>query len=205
LEHAYLLELFCKKLSEAIAAMRMRQQALRAFFIDELTGLPDARYLYSNVEQELAKAKHDKSQLSLLALDLDEFKRINKQYGFQAGDQVLRTAAIALRNSCRETDTLVRYAGNEFITVLRNTGPLEAQILMSRLQHVIANLKPRLETTTRVAVRLNVGHSSYPDDGNTLEELLSQAERRMYDNGIKHSRKVSRPLRKRVGKQPDLS
>src|SRR5262249_26871028 len=105
---------------------------------DSLTGLGNARHLMALLERELQAARYRSYPLSLLLLDLDNFKAVNDQYGHLKGDEVLQTVAERLQSSVREGTTVCRYAGDEFVVVLPETTREEAAVVAARLEGCIA-------------------------------------------------------------------
>src|SRR3981081_1213496 len=94
---------------------------------DPLTALPNTRFMFMHLTRELARAERLKAEVSLLVMDLDNFKEINDTYGHHVGDRALRDIAGVLRAGIRPYDICVRYAGDEFIVVLSGCGGEEAE------------------------------------------------------------------------------
>ena len=101
---------------------------------DELTGLPNRRSWDEELRREIARARRSGDTLSLVLLDLDRFKEFNDEHGHQAGDALLREAAIAWRMDIRVTDFLARYGGEEFALLLPSCPPPEALAIIERLR-----------------------------------------------------------------------
>ncbi|MHB8292979.1 MAG: diguanylate cyclase, partial [bacterium] len=112
LEHAV------KELSITLDNARMHQKLNKLSITDELTGLYNRRYLNEFLEREFNLAKRHNTQLSLLMMDIDNFKHVNDFYGHQLGDEVLRTVGQIIKDSIRSTDFGARYGGEEFTVVL---------------------------------------------------------------------------------------
>lgn len=201
-DHARIMEVVSQQISESVFNALVYEQTREDSLTDPLTGLPNSRYLYIFLEQELARARRQGHSLSLLVLDLDGFKGINDNFGHQAGDQALREIGTLLRRTLRDSDTVIRYAGDEFIVVLPHTGLLEAQVLMSRLQDTLDQTEIDLNGAARLRAGLSAGCSCYPEEGNTMEDLIVRADRRMYDN--KRFRQQEIMPASRSGKQCEL-
>jgi GGDEF domain-containing protein len=95
------------------------QQAENSATTDYLTGLPNARSLFLQLDRELARCKRDNSTLTVMVSDMDGFKQINDRFGHLEGNRVLRLFAQALKDSCREYDYVARMGGDEFVVMPR--------------------------------------------------------------------------------------
>ena len=147
---------------------------------DPLTALPNTRFMFMHLTQELARAKRLKSDVTLLVMDLDDFKAINDTYGHQVGDCALRDVATVLKSLIRDYDVCVRYAGDEFIVVLATCGREEGERRRLDLQRAIDNLtlKPRPGQIVKLAI--SAGAAVFPEDGESHEMLVATADSRMY-------------------------
>lgn len=148
---------------------------------DQLTGLPNRRYLSEWLATALAGAQRAGRELHLLYLDLDGFKGVNDRLGHEAGDQVLQVTAARLRSTLRASDFVARIGGDEFIVALPDTGePPSIKKLIERLE---ANLNvaplPELEDG---AVSASIGAACYPTDATSVAGLFAVADRAMYEN-----------------------
>ena len=103
----------------ALAFERTQESALT----DNLTGLPNSRFMYSFFDQERSRAERYGYPLVLMMMDLDGFKKINDTYGHHVGDEILRRVAETLRACMRSGDLLIRYAGDEFVALLHRATP----------------------------------------------------------------------------------
>jgi diguanylate cyclase (GGDEF)-like protein len=134
------------------------------------------------VEQDLGallgSAVRDMRRVSLLYIDLDDFKRVNDTFGHWAGDQVLRAFAARLQDCLRVEDLLGRIGGDEFVALVQEGGTEEVDDVAERIRAI--GDEPHLIDGRRIRVRASVGVASLPGDGRTLIELLQVADRRMY-------------------------
>src|SRR5207237_10278914 len=115
------------------------EQAQEDSLTDPLTGLPNNRVMFLHLSRELARADRLNAEVSLMVLDLDDFKEINDTFGHHIGDRALREVASVLRTAIRPYDICVRYAGDEFIVVLSGCGRDEAENTRVELQQTVDN------------------------------------------------------------------
>ncbi len=158
------------------------EQAQEDSLTDPLTSLPNRRSMFARLTHELARAERLQSQLALIVLDIDEFKRINDSYGHHVGDQALREVADALRAALRQYDLCVRFAGDEFIVVISDCPRDNAELKRAELQERIAAIEIEVRQGHRLALSASAGAAVFPDDGTTYEALLADADRRMYQD-----------------------
>lgn len=147
---------------------------------DLLTDLPN-RFLFTDFfEKALASCKRTNSKLALLFIDLDHFKPINDGLGHEAGDAVLQSVAQRLTSSIRSSDIVARYSGDEFVAIIQNVSELNNIIRISE-KLINAINEPYLVGGKKVFCGASIGISVYPDDGTTIEMLLSRADQAMYE------------------------
>lgn len=142
---------------------------------DFLTGLANRRQAEELIELELLRFQRYKEQFSVLMLDLDHFKQINDQYGHSVGDQVLREVSLRLSRALRESDSLARWGGEEFMALAPATSLAQAEQLAERLRQALKNqaLADNLYITMSVGIAVS-------EPGDTVEQLVSRADRAMY-------------------------
>ena len=172
-------------IANAVEFERTQEQSLT----DVLTGLPNRRYLDRQFAQELARAQRQQGRLSLLVLDMDRFKQINDGFGHQAGDRALKEVAHILRSSLRVYDVCARFAGDEFVLVLGECDPAQAERRRQELQSAIAALPFVPARGQQVQLAVSIGAASFPEDGHTVDDMMAVADRRMYAD--KASRKTT--------------
>jgi diguanylate cyclase (GGDEF)-like protein/PAS domain S-box-containing protein len=146
---------------------------------DALTGLPNRLLLQDRFSQAIAQADRTQTQVALLFLDLDNFKTINDSLGHAVGDLFLKEIATRLRDCLRESDTICRQGGDEFLMVLGNQDSADAStpLLNKLLSHVNA---PFMVDGHELASSASIGVAVYPDDGQDFETLLQKADTAMY-------------------------
>lgn len=147
---------------------------------DPLTGLPNRNLYTERLERAIQRARRSGNPLGLMFVDLDKFKPINDEFGHEAGDFVLKTVAERLAHIMRESDTVARIGGDEFVVVLENLDHWESAAIVAK--KIIAAFAAPIKLTTgeHVHVGGSIGISLYPDDGQTQDELTRAADAAMY-------------------------
>jgi diguanylate cyclase (GGDEF)-like protein/PAS domain S-box-containing protein len=146
---------------------------------DALTGLPSLRLCKDRLDRSLADSRRRKQKSVVMFLDLDGFKLINDQYGHGHGDTVLKTTADRVKAVLRETDTVARIGGDEFVIILSNASDLTAtsQIATILIEQIS---QPIQIESDEITVSASIGIAVFPDDGLTAEDLIRQADQSMY-------------------------
>jgi diguanylate cyclase (GGDEF)-like protein len=168
----------------ALTFERTQESALT----DNLTGLPNSRYMHSFFDQERSRAERHGYPLVLMMMDLDGFKRVNDTYGHHVGDEILRRVAYIARNHLRSGDTLIRYAGDEFVAVLHRATPEMVIDLRNRLQAAVDNFAHEVRPGRVARVGISIGHATYGQDGTAIDELMEMADQRMYEDKFARKR-----------------
>jgi diguanylate cyclase (GGDEF)-like protein/putative nucleotidyltransferase with HDIG domain len=177
-DHLRLLLAVSGKMALAIENALKYQQAESSATTDYLTGLPNARSLFLQLDRELARCKRDKISLTLMVCDMNGFKKINDRFGHLEGNRVLRLFAQALKDSCREYDYVARMGGDEFVVIAPG---LQADAAAHKVEQIRPLARQAgFEVCGEEILSLSVGVAVSPDDGNDAEQLLTQADRRMY-------------------------
>ncbi len=163
----------------AVANRRLRQAALT----DPLTGLPNRRYAMERLEQEWSAATRNQRTFTVMMVDIDRFRSVNDAFGHDAGDQVLRHVAMALRKAARSEDVICRLGGEEFLVVSPDT-PLPAAIrLAERLRQAVCSAAPQPGASAQpLSVSIGVAERSptmlKPDELlKAADEVLFHAQR----------------------------
>jgi len=195
-DHLRILLAISSKMALAIENAVKYQQAENSATTDYLTGLPNARSLFLQLDRELARCKRDNSSLTVMVGDMDGFKQINDRFGHLEGNRVLRLFAQALKDSCREYDYVARMGGDEFVVVAPG---LPADVATKKADQLRGLAKQAgVEVCAEDILSLSVGQAVYPTDGQDAEELLAEADRRMY------MEKQQQPARKNRRLHPRL-
>ena len=175
-----------RALNESVAKLEELAQ------IDFLTGLLNRRAFMELANREVANSIRYKQPLSLMLFDIDHFKRINDRYGHGTGDRVLTEVAKAVSNTCRESDLICRWGGEEFVVLLQSATPDEAKLLATRMRETIQSLDMKSAAGDTIATTASFGFISYdgyqetselnmPENADRLLELLlNKADGAMY-------------------------
>jgi len=147
---------------------------------DSLTGLYNHRMFYERLTDELNRARRYDSPLTVVLVDLDNFKSVNETKGHQFGDHLLVKCAERLREDLRQTDILCRYGGDEFGIILTATGQKDAQVMMSRITNDIQRLGAKEDAPANFG--MSFGLSSFPEDDDTVRPLVKIADDRLLLN-----------------------
>jgi len=148
---------------------------------DELTSLYNRRHLMSRLTQEVAVAKRHSYCLSLIMVDVDQFKCYNDMNGHQQGDMILQLLAKRLRDCTRAGDLVARYGGEEFAVVMRKADKATALQQAERLRSEIAGHSfPNEDTQPDGRLTISLGVASLPTDARNMEELIKKADAELY-------------------------
>lgn len=166
---------FVKDLSEAVEA---RQRIEQLAFNDPLTGLPNRLRLNERLEFSIELARREGTRFAVLFIDIDRFKHINDSLGHVFGDRVLIEVARRIQQCLRQVDTLARLGGDEFLILLHHVGRCEAETVARRLLESIA--RPFEFDGLKFSLSCSIGIALYPEDGETLDDLVKNADSAMY-------------------------
>ncbi len=148
---------------------------------DGLTDLFNHRYFQEQIRQYVNNCKRYNNEFSLIIIDIDFFKKFNDNFGHQSGDAVLRQVASTLKRNVRATDIVCRYGGEEMSIILPNTSEDEAFSTAQKICERVAQHKFKLANGKETNVTISLGVSTFPQDGNDAETIISQADKRLYD------------------------
>jgi diguanylate cyclase (GGDEF)-like protein len=162
-------------------------QLLHLSRTDSLTGLYNHRTFYERLGEELKRAKRYKSPLSIVLIDLDNFKSVNDTNGHQFGDYLLVKCAEWLHGELRETDVICRYGGDEFGVILPETSGADAGAMMTRLADTFRKFGPR--EGAPASFGMSFGLAAHPEDDGTVMRMVKVADKRLLMN--KHERHES--------------
>ncbi|MDD5044449.1 MAG: diguanylate cyclase [Candidatus Omnitrophica bacterium] len=139
--------------------------------LDGLTGLYNHRHFYEVLPREIERAERYKQALSLLMIDLDDFKKFNDTNGHLAGDKLLQDLSEVLIKAVRSADMVFRYGGEEFTVICPQTSKQQVVEVAKRIFNLAREKLP---------VTMSVGLSAYPDDGKNVQEVVTKADYAMY-------------------------
>ena len=158
---------------------RAEQQVYQLAHYDNLTGLPNRALLRDRLGQAISDAKRRDARLAVLFMDLDRFKTVNDSLGHETGDKLLQAVAMRLRENMRDSDTISRQGGDEFLLILRDVADA----------HAVAHLAEKLQETIsggytvgghELHITPSIGISLFPDDATDIDSLIRNADAAMY-------------------------
>lgn len=190
------LDKLIKALNESSTKLQIQQSQIfrktkmlkRMASIDQLTKIPNRSIFMDRLENAIKLAKRNSAELVVIFIDLNDFKPVNDNYGHQIGDILLVQFADRLTSCIRESDSLARYGGDEFILMLTNvTGK-------ARLTEIVANLRRTVSAPyeikdKQIEISVSIGLAAYPADGSDSDELLTVADHNMYKEKREYKRK----------------
>ena len=185
-DHLRVLLAISSKVAMSIENAVKYQQAESSATLDYLTQLPNARSLFLHLDHEVSRCKRTDSSVAVMVCDLDGFKQINDRFGHLEGNRLLHLFAQRLKETCREYDYVARMGGDEFVIVAPGLKPDNA-LQKVEVAIEIATRSGR-EVCGEDVISLSAGLAVYPDDGEDPEELLAEADRRMYVMKQEHHR-----------------
>lgn len=195
-DHLRILLAVSSKMALAIENAKKYEQAESSAVTDFLTGLPNARSLFLQLDREMARCKRDNNTLTVMVADLDGFKQINDRFGHLEGNRVLRLFAHSLQETSREYDYVARMGGDEFVVIAPGLTP-EAAARKAEQMRDLAQQAGK-EICNEDILSLSVGKAIYPEDGMDAEKILSEADKRMYLQKRSQSSPKNRRLYPRV-------
>lgn len=146
---------------------------------DQLTGIPNRNLFYDHLNLAIANAKRFDVQTAILLLDIDNFKRINDSLGHEFGDQLIKQVAERFRPCLKETDTMARMGGDEFVFIISDISNVHSAVTIAH--EIFKALKIPFRVNNReIYITASIGISFYPTDGEDMEDLVKNADTAMY-------------------------
>jgi two-component system cell cycle response regulator len=180
-EDAKTLASFATQASVAIENVLLHREAQRLSITDGLTGVWNRRYLQLTLAKEIDRAQRFGRPLSVLMVDIDDFKGVNDRFGHPRGDEVLVELSRRILAQIRtQIDFLTRYGGEEFVVALPETPADGAMVVAQKIRQAIGEEPFLSEGGLPVEVTVSIGAATYPEDGSSLQELVEAADRAMY-------------------------
>ncbi|MCW3491409.1 diguanylate cyclase [Dethiobacter alkaliphilus] len=187
-ERRELMQTFANQMTLAIKNAKLYREMEKKALIDELTELYNHRYFQEMLDKELKRAQRENQPLSLLLMDLDNFKLYNDTFGHPEGDKLLRQFGQVLQTAVRESDLTARYGGDEFVVILPNTDESGAQQLVARITEKISHHNfPGFSRMPGGQLSVSIGSATYPVSAKNKVELVKQADDQLYK--IKETRR----------------
>jgi len=164
----------------SLASLRLRDTLRDQSVRDPLTGLFNRRFMEESLEREMQRAVRKNHPVSILFADLDNFKRFNDTFGHDAGDYVLKIVADLFRKSVRADDVVCRYGGEEFGFILPESSSENAVIRANELREATKKMEMGYQNSSLGTLTLSIGVATFPEHGETVEELLKTADKCLY-------------------------
>ena len=190
-DHLRMLMAASSKLGLSVENSLQFEKAQDSASTDFLTGLPNARSICAHLDSELARSERSGQPLAVLLCDLNGFKTVNDNFGHLVGNKLLEEIARNFRTVCREYDLVGRLGGDEFVLVLPEFTTTTVKELLPRIE--LAVVEAGRVVCGKKVVTVSVGAAFYPQNGVTAEELLSEADRAMYEAKESHYREKGVP------------
>lgn len=185
-EHLEYLQIFAGQAALALENARLFAELNQMARRDPLTGISNRREFFERAQEELKRSCRYGSDVSILMIDIDHFKRVNDTYGHPVGDQVLQTIALQCQSNLRDVDLFGRYGGEEFVALLPHTGLEQAAITAERLRRLVAE-NPVQTDAGPVRCTISVGAAAFFRDCEILEVFLERADQALY-----HAKRIGR-------------
>ncbi|MFH0732025.1 MAG: diguanylate cyclase [Candidatus Omnitrophota bacterium] len=180
----HILSMIADQAALAIENSILYEEARLQANIDSLTKVWNHGYFQYLLKKTLEEKAQAKKPVSLAMMDLDNFKAYNDELGHQNGDEFLKTVAYLFRGHLRKQDSLCRYGGEEFAIIMPDIAKQEAFYIIERLRKLVEGLSKKMQTKhkkTYPLVSISSGIASYPDDGKTKTQLITKADKALYD------------------------
>jgi diguanylate cyclase (GGDEF)-like protein len=175
-----LIEAVAAQFALGLASVRMREVLRSQSIRDPLTGLFNRRYMEETLEREVRRAERAGRPLTLLLLDIDQFKYQNDRFGHEAGDAVLRELGALLARSLRREDVACRFGGDEFVLVLPDASLDTALRRADEIRETVKGLRVAAHGHRLGAITVSIGLAALPDHGLDREALLAAADTALY-------------------------
>jgi len=160
--------------------LRLRERLKIEAIHDPLTGVYNRRYMEESLEREILRAERHQTNVGLIMMDIDHFKRFNDTYGHDLGDTILRELAKCVRANLRAEDIVCRYGGEEFLVIIPD---IESRDLLTRANHLCQEVRTSVQiahNTQQLSITVSIGVASFPEHGNAAQEALRAADQALF-------------------------
>ena len=174
------LKFLCRQAHLSLINAERIAQVKSLIYIDDVTKLYNIRYLNVVLDREIKRSERHPNTFSVLFMDIDYFKTVNDVHGHLVGSRVLHDVGVVLKSCVRDSDTVVRYGGDEFVVLLIDTDSEEAFIVAERMRKAVE--KERLVHSLGLDIQLtiSIGVATFPEHATTKQQLLVLADKAMY-------------------------
>lgn len=176
-----ILNMFADHAALAIENSRLYEKTFRLSRTDWLTGLWNTRYFNEALDSALSGARAEEKYLSLLMIDIDNFKKYNDTLGHQKGDHAIKRVAHILNRSSRKTDFVCRYGGEEFCVIMTGIDKKDGEMIGERLRRKVEEIfKEDNSIPEELKLTVSLGLSTFPSDGDNKDDLIHKADKALY-------------------------
>jgi two-component system cell cycle response regulator len=186
-----LLNIFGSLAAEAIEKANLINELKQQSSHDELTGLYNKKMLLIAADECLLLSLRHSLKMSVIFIDIDDFKGFNDRHGHLLGDKLLCDFSRILVTTCRKSDSPGRFGGDEFVIIAPHTSKKGAMVLANKLRTIVANHKFAGKGRDKTDVTLSAGIASFPEDGDNISELIREADEAMYESKKAGKNKVT--------------
>ena len=170
----------CRQAHLALINAERSAQVQSLIYIDDLTKLHNFRYLNVVIDREIKRSERYQNLFSVLFMDIDFFKRVNDTHGHLVGSRVLQEVGAVLKSCVRDSDTVIRYGGDEFVVLLVDTNSEEALFVAERMRKAVENEQLVQSMGIDMRLTVSIGVASFPEHATTKQHLLNLADQAMY-------------------------
>ncbi len=175
-----LLNFFWRQTRLSLINAERNAQVQSLIYIDDLTKLYNNRYLNVVIDREMKRSERYRNFFSVLFMDIDFFKRVNDAHGHLVGSRALMEVGAVLRSCVRDSDTVARYGGDEFVVLLVETNAEEAMMVAERMRKAVASEHLVQSMGLDIRLTISIGIAAFPEHATTKQHLLNLADQAMY-------------------------